>query len=227
LDEQTGLITFFQPVSKEITPLAATNMGKLRAKAKSLGCHVVIFMVVEPQFETKTLIGMTDKVIVVKTCEPDPDQQWAFSVEHISQGHFSIAHSKLMGQMTLTDEGLNVVSFTPFLHDKVSTRVQWHMNRQGAINKDIGIAFDIDGSTVYRNLQNLPKNMPSWLTKNELDRLLSLILGDDPTTKSMTITTDLHEQIDTDSDDEFDWDDEDEDDVQVPKRQPKRGKTTF
>jgi hypothetical protein len=130
-----------------------------------------------------------------------------------------------MGQIAGTTVGMPEICFSPFLDEKLSHRVQWHMNRQGAINKDIGLAFGVDGSTVYRNLQNLPKNLQSWLTEKELDRLLSLILGDEAPAKSMTITTDLHEQIDTDSDDEFDLDDDEE--FQVPKKQSKRGKTTF
>ena len=227
LDEQTGLMTFFMPISGAIAPLAVTNLGKLRVKAKAVGCHVIIFWVVDSAFDPKSLIGMVDKLIEIKTCESDPDKQWAFSIEHVSQGHFSAAGGKLLGQMSRPTVGMPEICFSPFLDEKLSPRVQWHMNRHGAINKDIGIAFGIDGSTVYRNLQNLPKNMQSWLDKNELHRLLSLTLGDEAPAKSMRTSTDLLEQIDTDSDDDFDLDLDEDDEVQVPKKRSKRGKTIF
>lgn len=100
LDPQTGLVTLFHCPSQGLTPMAASNLGKLRQLAQQNGCHLVVFVVAtEALFNPLSLRGMVDRIVVLKPCEPDPEHEWAVSAEFVTQGLFNAKRPKALWQV--------------------------------------------------------------------------------------------------------------------------------
>ncbi len=218
------VVSCFWSPGQTITPRAAANLAKLRVLASQHACHVIVFVVMpEAHFNAAELRGMTDRTLVIKPCEPDPEWAWAVSAEFISQGYFDVNRSKTMCQLNSNGHGFPVAVFEPYLHDALLTRVWWHMRMRGALNKDIASAFGVSGSTITRALQHLPKYPKSWKSDEQVERLLALVLNtDDPAEISgkKPSTCDDSDLVDNENDDEED-EDEDDDFTYVPKKSSK------
>ena len=228
VEAKVGLVTFFCTLQEGITPLAAANLAKLRQQAHQNACHVIAFVVVpEVQLNANELRGMADRIVVIKPCEPDPDWSWAVSAEFVSQGYFGVTRPKTMCQMASSGKGYPQAVFEPHLHDELATRVQWHMRKHGAMNKDIAQAFDVSGSTITRALQHLPKYPKSWKSEKEVESLLAFVMGED--TQSAASKKGMQwGDSDLDDDDDEDVDlsglDDDDDALYVPKKTSKLNK---
>lgn len=219
VDGQTGLVTFFQE-SDVLTPAEASNLGKLRQKAKEHICHVVIFLIANGKASYSFLKGMVDNLIVIELCEADPDWQWAVSIAHISQGYFTTFRQKLLCQMNMVEDAFPGAVFESFLDADPIVRAQWHMHRRGATMEEIAEACDCDKSTISRNLKHLPKKTESWLNDDQVEDLLALINGShSPKAKTPKRKT-VEEAVDID-------DEDDDDEPDLPKRRPKAAKTRW
>lgn len=176
-----GLVTFFFSLSGEgVTRQAAANLGRLRQQARQDIFHVVAFVVVaDAKFSPDSLRGMVDRMVVVKPCEPDPEWDWAFSTEFVSQGYFDATRSKMMCQLSASPGQHPRAVFEPYLHDSSESRLQWHLRKHGVMNKDIAADFGVSGSTITRALQHLPKYSESWKTAEEVRKLFVSVLGED------------------------------------------------
>lgn len=228
VEAKVGLVTFFCTLQEGITPLAAANLAKLRQQAHQNACHVIAFVVVpEVQLNANELRGMADRIVVIKPCEPDPDWSWAVSAEFVSQGYFGVTRPKTMCQLTSSGKGYPQAVFEPHLHDELVTRVQWHMRKHGAMNKDIAQAFDVSGSTITRALQHLPKYPKSWKSEEEVKSLLAFVMGEDTTPAASKKGTQWGDS-DLDDDDDEDVDlsglDDDDDALYLPKKTSKLNK---
>lgn len=230
VEANVGLLTFFCPLKEGITPLAAANLAKLRQQAHQNACHVIAFVVVpEVQLNVNELQGMADRILVIQPCEPDPDWSWAVSAEFVSQGYFGVTRPKTMCQLASSAKGYPQAVFEPHLHDELVTRVQWHMRKHGAMNKDIAHAFDVSPSTITRALQHLPKYPKSWKSEEEVKSLVAFVMGEDtPSAASKKGTqwgdSDLDDEDEDEDVDLSGLDDDDDDALYVPKKNSKLNK---
>ncbi len=230
VETEVGLVTFFCCPAQGITPLGAATLSKLRQQAQQQACHVLALIVVPAgQLNVDELRGMVDRAIVFKPCEADPDWAWAVSAEFVSRGYFDVAHPKTMCQLSFRDMEYPRALFEPFLHDELVTRVQWHMRKHGARNKDIADAFDVSGSTITRALQLLPKYPTSWKSEDEVEAMLAFVTGEENPSSSSSKKPAKWAGSDLfDGDDLSILDDGDEDDdcdiTHVPKKSAKMNK---
>lgn len=223
---ENGLITTFHE-SSGLSPVESANLGKLREMAKVQGCHVVIFVIAQEKFDTVTLKGMVDRLVVIEPCEADPGWQYAASITQIRQGYFSPSSGKLFCQFNQVFDAFPEVTWEPFIDTNPDIRAQWHMHKQSCSMSDIGEAFGCDKSTVSRNLKHTPKKLDSWLSDDEINCRFNLDLNIEAMKPKTTKAKTGGKVEAIEDDDDCAWDDPDEDEDEVPKQQPKRKKMRF
>jgi hypothetical protein len=147
---------FIQEVENDKDVLVAETLIQLRAAAKAANVYVMAFLACHSGFENSKFHELCDEYAVIEKCEPDFDQDMAFSIDYLglrSLNRFGVG--KTMCSVRYADHRLQH-SYAPYLSIHPQYRIIWLMRCMGKSYAEIGEAVGMDKSNVMRNLRQMP-----------------------------------------------------------------------
>lgn len=199
---------FIQEIESDKDVLVAETLMQLRAAAKAANVYMMALLACHSGFENSKFHELCDEYAVIKECQPDFDQDTAFSIDYLGLrplNRFGIG--KTMCSVRYADHRLQH-TYTPYLSMHPLYRVIWLMRCMGKSYAEIGEAVGLDKSNVMRNLRQMPAiNRSLEIDAHWLEQMLEHIgleeeaSSDDAPLKKQVKPKSMEEQLES-SDDE-------------------------
>jgi hypothetical protein len=155
--EEDLLITLEQAIDYPINSIISSCINRIENDAKQKNAWVMAFTNCPATFEESGLHNMCDDYFEVSRCEPNPDVDMAFCIDCVGIREMGIlSNGKTMCSVTKVNGKLKF-DFQPFISHSLKTRVMWILRGQKMSFADIGKKFDVNASTVLRQLADLSK----------------------------------------------------------------------
>ena len=150
-------VTFAQTVDGSPGPSLVETFMRLRQAAKQAGSFVLLILVTNRKPEELRLMDYCDDVVVIGTCEPDPDILFAFSTDVVGLRDLNeMGIGKNMCSIRVR-KGQYTWTWETFISFDVLKRVVWKLRCSGKSLADIGKMISCDKSTVHRHMLGLPR----------------------------------------------------------------------
>lgn len=218
-------ITFLQDIKSPEDALLNDALFQIRVAAKEAGVIVIAMLACENGFEESQLQQLCDEFIQIEECEPDFDQDSAFSVECYSLRQLRrFGVGKIMCSMRFEEDGIRQ-TLERFISKEVHDRVMWHLRSSGKTYAEIGLRFGVDKTTAMRQLQKMPRTIPKELDSDRIEQLLEHMEYDGGKKPTKSFDDLMEERNSSRNQDSVDYDDGDDDDDE-PVRKPRATRAT-
>ena len=197
---------FIEPIN----PVIAQNLAHIREAVKQANAGAVMFMTGKKDFDATELPQFFDEYIEAESCEPDPGDFIAFSINV-----FGVSYLNALGiGKQMCSIGVSAGRFrrryAQYIAPDLQTRAMWALRAQGKKLAEIGSLLGVNKSTVMRRLEGLPDPRPGDPSGEDwLNRYLELLPNastealDDYTDS----VTDAYADADADADENDDFED--------------------
>lgn len=163
---------FGQEITDPSNMLLAETLMQLRAAAKRSQTHVVAILACESGFENSQLHELGDEHISINECEADYGYDLAFEIDVLGLRHLNrLGVGRTMCNVGFAD-GRITYEYEPFIHTTASARVMWWLRAAGRSYAQIGEIFDVNKSTVMRQLKTMPRQKSLEVDETWLNELI-------------------------------------------------------
>jgi hypothetical protein len=155
------LVTALLPSKAASSPHFVSGLERYRAATKKAGSFVMLFMCCGPKQDVSWVRPHCDEVVEVAECEPNPNIDYAFSVDSGLRLYLPPTYiTKVMFSVTWTKRGW-IHRQEPFVAASVEDRLIWWMLREGETQSTIADVLGVNKATVSRHVSRLKQTLKS------------------------------------------------------------------
>jgi DNA-binding NarL/FixJ family response regulator len=178
------------------------TLMQINASAKASNTHVMALLACESETKSNSLLEIGVEYFIVNECEPDFDQDTAFSIDYLGLrplNRFGIG--KVMCNVRYADQRIQH-SYSPFVSALPRSRAVWLMRCMGKSYAEIGDAVGYNKSTIMHHLRKLPAvNRNLEVDSKWLEQVLEHLDIEDGLPSRNAKPQTFQEHLDSDEDD--------------------------
>ena len=163
---------FGQEIADANNMLLAETLMQFRAAAKCSKTHVIAILACESGFENSQLHELGDEHISVNECEADYGYDRAFEIDVLGLRQLNrLGVGRTMCSMGFAN-GRVTYEYEPFIDMSARGRAMWWLRAAGRSYAQIGKIFDVNKSTVMRQLKTMPRTRSVEVDEQWLKQLI-------------------------------------------------------
>lgn len=156
-DQLPCYYVFAQEIANANSMLLAETLIQFRAAAKHSKANVIAILACESGFENSQIHELGDEHISINECEADDGYDRAFEIDVLGLRRLNrLGIGRTMCRIGCADS-IITYEYEPFIAGDARGRAIWWLRATGRSYAQIGDIFDINKSTVMRQLNAMPR----------------------------------------------------------------------